>query len=613
MNNNNMRQAFEHDMRTTPLETEEERELLLRKLTPHVAGVVLTEDFGARDLDYELRRYYGDDDYELYGYALLLDGAARVDGSAASAHLLSAYTGMSTARFRIKDTEPALTSDELERRWHKAHDERTLPSINPLLTQHSYGAYSEHDPNALRDPRYIVVSANDTPAALALIESVQRKPTTLGALAKSQAYRDLVQSSAHVRSQIAHAAASAIGVEIDEEPDVVTPTHQIVAADTLAHKSNVATGTLRNGGEQYVVHNETIDTSSAHQGALVHQGPMGGYAYLARTKPVAQANGAQSRAWRTDTMSVLGANAPRWSPNSESSKNGASESALHRNANADARRTFDAKVHWSGTLSTAHPRADERRTLVTQSLVREVAKPQEANVDIRVVPHKTIVVQLADHEPPMAQTTAELAALAKLTKAASLPVPLNSEAMRDLTRHYDSLPPALLKKESLADVMNNSVRVPLNELHTLRSACRATDTDHFHYWYEHVYKYDQPRDALLDECDADQAGDVDEENDFVEDVGHIENYARPIGERLTELALQTSTAAHHARTHERMAKTAANDATAALAAPKETRVMLGTELIAALHAAVEATKKRESAAQKRKAAAAAAVKADATK
>jgi len=582
-------------MRTSLNEPDVERQLLMDKLSPtETAGLYLTEDFGSRPLDYELRPYYGGDDYELYGYALLLDGTTPIDGSTRASHLLSAYTGTAISRWRIKSD--SVSTDELEARWRKAHDDRSLPTMNPLLTQHSYGAYSEHDPNAVRDPRYLIVQANDTPAALALIEQTQRAPTTLGALVKSQAYRDLVQSSAHVRAQLAQSAAKALNIEIDDEPDLVTPTHQIVAADSLAHQAVVANGALRNGQEQYVVHNETIDTSTSHQGALVHQGPMGGYAYLARTKPVTQANGAQSRAWRTDTMSVLGANSPHWQPNSEAAKAGSSESALHRNANAEARRTFDAKVHWSGTLSTAHPRADERRTLINQSLVREVAKPQESNVDIRVVPHKTIAVQLADHEPPLPQTIDELAALARQTKAKSLPVPLNSEAIRDLTRHFDSLPPELLAREHLSDVMANSVRVPLNELHTLRSACRATDPDHYHYWYDHVYKWDKPRDALLDERDADEAGDVDEENDFVEDIGHIENYARPMGERLTELAL--SKAPHgvsHERTHERI-KTSGGGA--APQPPKQTRIMLGTDLINALAEVSAAKKKAGDAAKK---------------
>ena len=586
---NPSRQIFEHDMRTSPSETEGWRQRLVDKLDANVAGVVLAEDFGARDVEHEMRRYYGDDDYELFGFALLLDGTTPVDGSARSAHLLSQYTGMATSRFRIKSDVP---TEKLEAAWRQAHDDRSLPQINPLLTQQSYGAYSEHDPNALRDPRYLIVHANDTPAALTLIQSVQETPTTIGALVKSPQYRDLVQSSAHVRAQMAASAAKALGIEIDDEPDLTTPTHQIVPADTIAHQSAVANGALRNGAEQYVVHNETIDTSSSHQGALVHQGPMGGYAYVARTKPVTQANGAQSRAWRTDTMSVLGANAPRWQPNSEATKNGASESALHRNANADSRQTFDSKVHWSGTLSTAHPRADERRTLVTQSLVREVARPQEANVDIRVVPHKMIAVQLADHEPPMAHTLGELAALARQTKAASLAVPLDSEAIRDLTRHFDALPASVLAREQLADVMNNSVRVPLNELHTTRSACRNTEPDHFHYWYEHVYKWDKPRDALLDEEDADEAGDVDEYNDFVEDVGPIENYARPMGERLTALALST------ARHHERMK----GAPPAAVAVPMQTRVMIGTDLVRALADVAEAKKKAAAAAQKRLAA-----------
>jgi hypothetical protein len=562
-----------YDLRTGDYSVNDrELERLQGKLR-NTYGVALSEDFGASDLDYELRPYYGNDPYELHGYAVLVDGAAPIDGSSATSHLLGAYTGTATSRWRIRSD---LSNDELEKRWRKAHDDRSLPTINPLLTQQTFGAYTEHDPNAVRDPRYLIVHGNDTPAALALIQSVQEKPTTVGALVKSQQYRDLIISSAHVRAQTANATAKALDVEIDEEPDLTTLTHHIVPADALAHKNGRAGNGVQ---DQYVVHNNTIDTSTSHQGVLVSQGPMGGYAYLSRTKPVSLANGTQSRAWRTDEMSVLGANAPRWSNDNKH----IAESALHRNANGESRETFDGKVHWSGTLSTTHPRADERRTLVTQNVVHQVAKPSDAGVDIRVVPHKMIAVQLADHEPRVAQTLAELSALAKQTKAAALPVPLNSEAIRDLTRYFDKLPQELVKQEQLSDVMNNSVRVPVNELHILRSACKATGPDHYHYWYDHVYRYDKDRDPLLDEYDEDQAGDVDEANDFVEDMGPIKNYARPVTERIAES--MPSTSGH--RTHERI-----KNAKDAPPAPMQTRVMLGTNLIDALSAIKAADEKK---------------------
>lgn len=577
-------------------------DLLYDKFDSNIRAVVFAEDFDAPTVPHELRSYYGGDAAVPRGYALLVDGSALVDGTSDTSHLLSMNTGGAFGRYRITSPE---SPDEIEARWRKAHDEGALPRINPLLSNQSVGAYTLYDPNAVREQNYLVVTANDAPAALHMMESVRAQPRTLDELYGSEQYVDLIRSSAHVRDQLAEQTASALGIKIDRTADLVTPTHHILPARESAHQSSVALSTDIGGVGQYVVHNDTTDTASAHAGVLVHQGPMGGFAQVSRSKPFMLATGVPTRAWQTATMSVLGVNAPHHEGDGSSS-NGrdastGGEAALHRNTSHESRRMHDNKVHWSGTLSTAHPRSDERRSLITQALVHKVAKPQEPGVELRVVPMKMIAVQLADHEPPVAQTLPELAALAKQSKAASLPVPLNSDAMRDLTRHFDKLTHA---REELADVMNNSVRVPLDELHTVRSACNAKEKDHYHYWYDHVYAFDKERDALLDEEDNENAGDVDETEDVVEEAGPLINYAKPLGERLYSTANangKSKPSTLPQRTHERIKSSSETSVSR-----HQTRVMLGTKLITELNEIVQREKQREEKAATKAATAAAA-------
>jgi hypothetical protein len=356
---------------------------------------------------------------------------------------------------------------------------------------------------------------------------------------RSPAYRDLVVSSAHVRAQLAAQAAHAIGVTIDADPELTTPTHAIAFADVLAHQTS-SPQTTRDGTEQYVVTNEATDVSAAHGGVLVQQSPFGGYAHVQKSKSTTLPTGQQSRAWTTETMSIVGTSAPLHSANDTS------ESALHRNLNKDTRKMFDAKVHWAGTLSTAHPRADERRKQITQALMHETARPKEEGAELRVTAMKMLAVQLPDHEPRPATTLDELIEHARETKANSLPVPLDSEAMRQLTRLFDKLP-ASANHGVWADINNNSTQVPVDELHTVRSACNGNG--HEHYWMK----------AGQDD-DYDDAEDEDEDED--EDDGG--------GKKRSTTMYMTSN-----RSHPRMHNydvTRGNER-------HETRVLLGTDLI----------------------------------
>ena len=530
-----------------------------------VHGIVLAKDFDTEPLPYDVRRYYNDEPDALRGYTLLMDGNTLVDRN--STHLVNLNLGQGVSRYPILDD--ALSPAEIEARWERAHNDNTLPRLNPLQPSHSIGAYTYLDPSSVKTPNYLVVTANDGPAAANLIETVSAEPMTLGELHASELYTDLIKSSAHHRDALAAQTAAALGIKIGAEAEMTTLTHQIVPAEPAAHGS--IPRAENNGVQQYVVLNDTIDTSSSHKGAMIAQGPMGGYAHVERSKPFVGATGIATRAWRTDSMSTLGANAPH---HGTSSSEG-SEHALHRHINHESRELHDKKVHWGGTLSTAHPRSDEKRALMTQRAVHTLAKPKEAGVDLRVVPMKMIAVQLHDHEPLAVQTTAELAALAKQSKAASLPVPLDSEVMRDLTRHFDALADT---HGELADVMNNSVRVPLDAIHTTRSACKAHESDpaHYHYWHDHVYEFDKERDALLDEEDQEAAGEVPLDADFVEEAPPLINYALPVGERM------------YSTTKPRVDGTPAG----------RTHVMLGTKLITDLHARVESEKAATKAAKK---------------
>jgi hypothetical protein len=341
----------------------------------------------------------------------------------------------------------------------------------------------------------LIVHGNDMEAAMAAIEAQKEKPVSVSEFYKSKQHRDLVASSKCVRSQAAHQLAKALGVTIEDEPDITAATHILFPAERAAHQTTVAPAAMREGTEQYMVLNGCYDVSSAHQGVLVHQGPMGGYALVQKTKTSTLASGVPSRRWTTEACSILSMAAPY---HDDATSTG--DAALHRQSNKDTRAAFPNSVFWRSSLSGLHPRADERRSLVTQSLVHTTAKPKEEGAELRVVQHKMIAVQLPAHEAQDVQTLDELVRHAKATGAASLPVPLDSDAMRTLTRHFD----AINTEATLQDVIANSVTEPANDLFTLRSGCKNTDPMHVH----HFYTEDDEAEAAAAAAGGGGGGDV---------------------------------------------------------------------------------------------------------
>lgn len=464
------------------------------------SAVVLFQDMHETPLHHTMQRYMGGQKAMVRGYSLLVSGSTRIDGRYGSTHIINPHLGSGTSRYRI--TSDNVNAESLRQRWKKLHDEHStlLPSFDVLQESYSAGAYIIIDPSTTKPSLCLIVHAGDMPAALAAIESRQRHPKTVSEFFKSRRYRDLVKSSQDVRDQIAAQLAKALEINIDEDPDVTVLTNAILPAEHVAHQSNA-----RDGAEEYVVLVDGFETSTSDQGVLVHQGPMGGYALVQKTRAAMLPNGSQSRAWKTESMSVLSANAPLFD---EAGSSG--ESALHRNANNEARNTFAESVFWRGTLQTPHTRADEQRTLVTQSLVHSTAKPLGTKDDeLRVVQHQMIAVQLAEHQALSGMTLKELVEHAKATGAKSLPVPLDSEAMRELTRHFDSLQ----TDQTLADVLANSVTEAASDMHTVRSACNSTNPTHHHYWYDEKEDSDSGDDESSSDDEEEEEDDDDDDEE----------------------------------------------------------------------------------------------------
>jgi hypothetical protein len=248
----------------------------------------------------------------------------------------------------------------------------------------------------------------------------------------------------------------------------------VVRAEPAAHQST--TPAARNDGtEEYVVYNGATDTSAAHGGALVYQGPLGGYAHVRNTHQQTLSSGFASSAWHTDQLSALSTDAPHHVAGEHG------EPALHRNTSDATRDAFARKVRWDGD-EALHPRANERRALVTDQMVRETAPPVNDAHKLHVTHMHTLAAALPAHQRSAALTIKELAAEARADPdAVALPVPFDSDAMRTFTRHFD----ALDTDDTVADIMQMGTKVPLSPLLTQRSLCTAHRTDgaHRHAWY----------------------------------------------------------------------------------------------------------------------------------
>lgn len=462
----------------------------------HVRAVMVLEDLTLESVPRALAPHYAGADAAPRGFVVRAAGSMplRTDERDLTALLLGgAELGSASSRYPLA-VPASLSAAELEQRWATAHDQGRLPALDALAPHAHVGVYRAFDAASGSDRYYAIVRANDAANALHLVEEAQRTRPTLAALAKSAAYADVRESSQHVRDALARAAADALGVQLAQSgADCTTVTHAVVRAEPAAHQSQ--TPASRNDGtEEYVVYNGAADTSAAHNGALVYQGPLGGYAHVRNTHQQTLSSGFASAAWHTDQLSALSADAPHHVVGEHG------EPALHRNTNDATRAAFARKLRWDGDASL-HPAANERRALVTDQMVRETAPPVNDAQKLHVSHMHTVAAALPAHERSAALTIAELAAEARAhPDAAALPVPFDSDAMRTFTRHFD----ALDTEQTVADIMQMGTKVPLSPLLTQRSLCteHRVDGAHRHAWYddaarERTHECMQGADAAL--------------------------------------------------------------------------------------------------------------------
>lgn len=443
----------------------------------HVRSLMALEDIGLESVPRELAKHYGGADAAPRGFVVRVAGNMPLltdDKDLAALLLGGAELGSGSSRYALKVPD-SVSAGELERRWATAHSEGRLPALDALQPHAHVGVYRAYDAAAGAERYFVIARAGDSANALHLIEQAQRTRPTLAELAKSPGYADLRESSQHVRDSLAQTAARALGVELaSPTADCTTLTHSVVRAQASAHQA-ATPAACNDGSEEYVVYNGATDTSSAHSGALVYQGALGGYAHVRNTHRQTLSSGFASSAWQTDQMSALSTDAPHH----VASEHG--EPALHRNTNEATRESFARKLHWDGD-SALHPVANERRALVTDQMVRETAPPADDAQKLHVSQMHTVAGALPAHQRSAALTISELAAEARADPdAAALPVPFDSDAMRTFTRHFDKLD----TDETVADIMQMGTKVPLSPLLTQRSLCTAHRENgaHNHAWY----------------------------------------------------------------------------------------------------------------------------------
>lgn len=302
----------------------------------------------------------------------------------ANMHLiLNERTGMGVSMYTV--TTSGLTAEDIVARFCQpsaVHNMPRLAATSPLHRIAVTRAQTNHPSNQFA----VIVTANDAPAAVKLMETLSDKPgTDVQTLVEMPAYSKLLESSQLYRDQLARETAAAHGVTIDPRARVTHLTHYIERAK----------------GGLYAIYHDAYSAESSMHGLLIASGPTGDYLH------VPEACGGPAAAIATSTAAY--------------------STTVHTRAPVrfnEAIVAFDRELH------------DQPHTLATSLSASHAERPTPANAArhefvVGVLPN---VSTLEDYVP-----VHSLVDLARKTSAKSIAVPADHPVVAMLPQAIDEL------------------------------------------------------------------------------------------------------------------------------------------------------------------------------
>jgi len=388
------------------------------------------------------------------GYALKLDGAMPIDSAERLQHTLAAWNqGLGTSVYRLEELPPALQSaarndDSAVQRMHEAALDDLPPLISPT---HRIALQSAS--NVLDGDHYsLFVTANDVPAARRLTQytaarAASDSPLTLGMLADSAEYEQVLQSSAAVRDMLAQRYADAIGAKLVRSkasgalvPEHTTLTHYIARANDLshgAHESLPSAAQANRESDYYVIYNNASDASAATRGAIITHGVLGGATLVSNADPSASADGG----WhQPNFLSLLPATSGAYT------ENHTRQTALHASANERTQSAARARIAFHSDLGpkVPHPDADDPHNSMNDPYTTKWLEHLSPSAGDDAIPldqtHYSVVSAQLPNISTLYASPSMLARIARHPAAPqNLPIALNNPVVGRIAPLYDTV------------------------------------------------------------------------------------------------------------------------------------------------------------------------------
>ena len=336
-------------------------------------------------------------------------------GGPVNMHLLiNDRTGMGESLYAIKGL---IIEPDIVRRFNEAKKTKKLPRLGSTSPLHGISIGKYRREGETEDNYVIVVRANDTTAALHLMESIadQEEAPTVAEVAESDQYKALVASSQQYRDLLAKQTAEALGVEIDPKPLLSNALNSIVPVTT--HSAGQP--------QQYNIYHDAHNTSEAHNGLLVSTGKLGGYMLLESSDPVTT----KPQAWRNIHMSTYPTSTGKY------------DERVHKTAEVhdDA---FASRVHYTvGLPGLIHSDATEKMAHRDDPFVTATAERLKESVEQKVV--RTNVEFIAGVSPDAGYlqygSIRDLQDVIQATGVKAIPVPINHPAVVQIAAQWPRL------------------------------------------------------------------------------------------------------------------------------------------------------------------------------
>ena len=293
------------------------------------------------------------------GYAIKLDGSMPIDSEARVYHTLGGWNaGLGTSMYAVKS---------LPDKFQGASDERVMAECTesarddqPHLISPSHRISLARTADPFKGTSYVLfVTANDVPAARRLVQytatrAASNEPLNVETLLTSTEYSDLLDRSQLTRDRMARQFAKAHGLELEPEAIHTSLTHSASQANNLAHGAH---GSLpihvSRESRYYVIYNDAIDASQAHDGqVLVSHGMMGGFTMLKNA--AAEQEGVAGSVKVNKSLSWNQPNALSAMPSNsvEVHEKETRARAMHVNQSDRTRQAFESRVTWHSDIGT---------------------------------------------------------------------------------------------------------------------------------------------------------------------------------------------------------------------------------------------------------------------